>query len=390
MGYQPQTPTITSPTTGGNSTVTPLGGSATFTGTGELNTAPDVMVSCFTDEDGTLFFDFSNDGTNWDSVFPPNGFEVTGGINEFHIAVKGPRYFRCRLVNGSVAQTVLRLYTHYGSFKDGRSPISSTIGADADAIIVRSVDSRIDLALGRFQGMVSDTKFGRVSNLDAADPPVDIWAFGDDTVSPRSSAKTFPTSAATIYLASSNAGDTTQTVDVDYIDANGDAQTASAVALNGQTPVSIGATGLDVNRIKVVSATGAAGVVYASITNNFTGGAPNNVTDILAVAPAGYQQSQLSHFTVPLGKTLIMNRIFLSVARSSGSAGSARVLLKMKPFGQAERVIREFFLTTNYPIDPDNIALVIPARAQITWEVSSVSDTDSSFSVAWGYDLVAD
>lgn len=44
---------------GVNSTITPLAGSGTFTGTGELNNFPDVMISCQTDVEGTLYFEFS-------------------------------------------------------------------------------------------------------------------------------------------------------------------------------------------------------------------------------------------------------------------------------------------------------------------------------------------
>ena len=101
----------------GNSTTELLGSGGTFTGTGELSSAPDVMASCYSDTSGTLYFDFSTDGTNWDSTFPPTGFDVTGGINEFHIGVKGPRYFRARFVNGSTAQTEFRLGVYYGKFK---------------------------------------------------------------------------------------------------------------------------------------------------------------------------------------------------------------------------------------------------------------------------------
>lgn len=52
-----------------NNSTTPLTAGATFTGTAEQNNFPDVYISCVTDQAGTLYFDFSNDGTNW-NVFP--------------------------------------------------------------------------------------------------------------------------------------------------------------------------------------------------------------------------------------------------------------------------------------------------------------------------------
>ena len=77
------TPTFTSTV---NSTTTPLTGSATFTGTWELTEAPEVAVQCKSDVAGTLYFDFSPDGTNVDSTFPVNGFTVSAGVSEFHRA----------------------------------------------------------------------------------------------------------------------------------------------------------------------------------------------------------------------------------------------------------------------------------------------------------------
>lgn len=111
-----------------NTTTTPLSGGSTYTGAADRNSLPDVMVSCQTDADGTLYFDFSVDGTNW-STFPTAGFAVSAGIHEFHTAVKGPRDFRVRLVNGSGAQSYLRLYTYFGTFrqdtaKRSRPPIA--------------------------------------------------------------------------------------------------------------------------------------------------------------------------------------------------------------------------------------------------------------------------
>jgi len=121
-----------------NTTIETLGANETYTGTGELNYLRDVMVSCKSNQAGTLYFDFSNDNTNWDT-FPTNGFTVSAGIHEFHTAVKGPRYFRVRYVNGSAAQEYLRLYTYYGEFRQGNLPLNQSIASDADSIVTQSV-----------------------------------------------------------------------------------------------------------------------------------------------------------------------------------------------------------------------------------------------------------
>lgn len=121
-----------------NTTTVNLVSEATYTGTWELNDARDVMVSCKSDIAGTLYFDFSNDGILADS-FPVAGFTVAANIHEFHVAVKGPRYFRARFINGVGAQSSFRLYTYYGDFRQGNLPLNAGISSDNDAIIVRSV-----------------------------------------------------------------------------------------------------------------------------------------------------------------------------------------------------------------------------------------------------------
>ena len=122
----------------GNSTTTTLDADATFTGSAEQNEFSDVMVSCFSDTAGTLYFDFSVNGTDW-RTFPVAGFSVSANIHEFHTAVKGPRYFRVRFVNGSSAQSTFQLYTYFGQYRQGNSPLNQSVGKDSDAITARVI-----------------------------------------------------------------------------------------------------------------------------------------------------------------------------------------------------------------------------------------------------------
>ena len=145
----------------GNSSTTALNNAATYTGTGELNNYPDVMVSCKTDQSGVLYFDFSNDNSNWDT-FPSSGFKVAASIHEFHTAVKGPRYFRVRFTNDSGSnQTYLRLYTYYGNYRQPNAPLNQALGLDADAILTRPTFPWLDAARNLVTGMIVVKKFGR-------------------------------------------------------------------------------------------------------------------------------------------------------------------------------------------------------------------------------------
>jgi hypothetical protein len=110
-----------------------------YIGISELNTQPDVMVSLKSDTSGIEHLDFSVDNVLWDT-FPVSGFQASANIHEFHIAVKGVRYFRIRFENGSAAATTaFRVNTYFGVFRQGNLPLNQSVGADSDSTIVRAV-----------------------------------------------------------------------------------------------------------------------------------------------------------------------------------------------------------------------------------------------------------
>lgn len=99
-----------------NTTVRALHAGEEFIGEQEFNSTRDVMVSCKSDTAGTIFFEFSVDGQNWE-VYPSYGFEVNANEHFLKVVQKGPMHFRVRYVNGENDQTYFRLYTYYGSFR---------------------------------------------------------------------------------------------------------------------------------------------------------------------------------------------------------------------------------------------------------------------------------
>lgn len=91
-----------------------------------------------TDEDGTLFFDFSLDGGTTFSSYPVNGISVASGINEVHTAYKGSRSMRVRFV-GTGGRTYFRLLTDYSpSPLPLSAPLDQSLSADQDATVVRA------------------------------------------------------------------------------------------------------------------------------------------------------------------------------------------------------------------------------------------------------------
>lgn len=371
----------------GNTTTTPLAGGATFTGQWERVNSPDVMVSCRTDgaDGATLFFDFSPDGTNLDSTFPPAGFKV-GSFNEFHTAVKGNRFFRVRLVNNASAQTFLRLFTYYGRFRQGNLPISSDIGEDADAIVVRSVNSELDLALGRFGGLTPGTKFGRNPDVDTGIPE-DIW-HGGGTYTGHPVSFT----PETVNVRSDNANDAAagtgaRTVRIFGLKTSASTEYESEdITLNGTSNVASVESWWRINRAYVLTA-GSGGENAGIIT------VESSVTtaNVFAQMPVGFNQTQIAAYTVPAEMRMLVKRVRVSIVRNNGSAGSATISFRIREPGGVYRAIRPFEVQTGGPVNYTEFAgEVFPAGSDVKFRVDQVSDNNTICEAAFEYVLTAE
>ncbi|MGI9492886.1 MAG: hypothetical protein ACR2QF_10860 [Geminicoccaceae bacterium] len=362
-----------------NRSVTPLAGDATFTGTGELNYHPDVMVICQTDAAGTLFFDFSLDDGNW-TTFPVNGFVVADGINEIHVAVKGPRWFRARYVNGSSAQTYFRLSTFYGEYEKLNAPLNQSIGSDAGATIVRSVDSILDLQRGQFGGMSIGDKFGYSSGLGTSiqdsNPAswADLWAYGGQ--------RTSPSGSFTPFMASDDSADTSIDIEWTYQDAAGVEQIVMVAtdASDGQTPVSLGVTATEVYRGKNSGSADLAGGVSCTTANNFTAGVPDNQNEVLAHIPIGSGQTQVLAGRAPANKLYLLQSLALYMSRSSGAAGSGIVDFQIRKSGEVFVSKRHMSISTSYPIQEDLRALNLEAGDDYRTRIRDISDNSTTIS----------
>lgn len=109
-----------------------------YSGVGEQNDFSYVAVNLQTDENGTLTFEFSQDGVNY-STYPTTEFSIESGVNEVHGAWKGTRYVRV-VFTGTGGRTFFRLSTMYSNEPIIlTAPLNQAIGNDQDASIVRSV-----------------------------------------------------------------------------------------------------------------------------------------------------------------------------------------------------------------------------------------------------------
>lgn len=295
-----------------NSSTTPLASGATFTGTGEQNDLPQLGVMVKTDNTGTLYFDFSNDGINWDSTFPVNGFKLAANISEFHTAVKLGRFFRVRLVNDVGAQSYLRLTTYYGgNFLPSAAPLNQAAGLDQDAIFTRNSLAQDEIRLGRRVGVEGWNKFGYRTGLTSGGGEQTVWATTGN-FTPLAVAETFDIEYDGTSGGSTDGDGTVGARELTfyYIDEDGlPAIATHTLGTDGNDTTVF--TGLGINRI-AVSATG----------NNNT-----NSNDILvkattstttqAIIPASDGVTQQAIFFVGSNHISIAKYLKLSISSSS-------------------------------------------------------------------------
>lgn len=285
-----------------NSSTSALSSGATFTGSGEFTDEPDVMLVCETDNTGTLYTDFSQDGTNW-TTFPTAGFKLASGINEFHTAVKGPRYQRTRLVNDTGAQSYLRLSTYYGDFKQGNAPLNQPYGLDSDSRLVRPSLPWLDISRGLVTGLEAIQKFGRNDSVSTSFVPV---AMGSVYQTPQSGSATALRIAAGGNANDTAAGTGARSVTFEGLDENF-ALASEAVATAGASASS--ATTTTFTRLfrayltpstgSGTYATAAAGSHSGTITiENSAGGTTWGIIDATGF-PKG--QSEIAAYSVPTG-----------------------------------------------------------------------------------------
>ena len=300
-----------------NNTSTLLTAGATFTGIGEdVSMYPSVVIACKTDQNGTLYVDFSPDNTNWDNSL---SFTVTAGINEVHRITVTRKYFRVRFTNTSASnQTYLRLQSLFGNQSYLTSALNSSVQQDSDAITVRSIDSHLEIAAGKFTGYLPVNKFGTNGDIDVGTE--DIWGVGGTWIP--------PTSAGTVALVSTSASDTSagvgaRTVIVNGLNASYE-DTTETVILKGTTSVNTVNSYIIIHSILVETA-GSGGTAVGDITAKSNGGG----TPILGGILIGTNHSQIAIYQIPSGYTGYMSNY------EGGMQGGGTLDLKLfiKPFG---------------------------------------------------------
>lgn len=357
----------------GNSSTTPLNTLDTFTGTGtDVIAYASVVVAVKTDQDGTLYIEFSPDNTNWDSSL---SFSITASVNEVHRIVITRRYFRARFTNTSASnQTYFRLQSLGGSQTNLTSPLKSSIQQDADAITARIVDPEIAISEGLFSGYSVINKFGRNSDVDTATVPEDIWNGGGAYAG-------FPVTAPEQFEVFSSSASDKGVLTFTYLPTStSTAYLTAQVTLNGTTPVATGVTGYRMHTAQYNTG--------ASTTFNVGTITLRHITtkaNIFCVMPIGRSQTNVAAYTIPFGYTGYIKRIFCRVI--GATTGTVDGALWIRSSGMSPRLRRPFTAATADAFSEMPYGgLPVSAQSDIMVRISSASA--NNLDVIAGYDLI--
>lgn len=342
-----------------NSSTVTLASSATFTGTAEdVSRFNSVIVSAKTDFDGTLYMEFSTDGTNWDSSLT---YSLAASTNEVHRLTISKKYYRTRFTNTSGStQTYFRLQTIFGSFGTLNTSLNSIVQRDADALLVRPMDFNLMLSEGLYENTTVTTKDGFNEDIDIATVPEDIINGGSTYAG-------FPTGAvetAEIVVAGADTG----TVYYSYLEsATSTDYVFGSKAVAGAATYALGHNIWRCNFAYFVSSS-PTGFNAGDITirNNPT------TTNVFCIIPTGYSQSYCSAYTVPYGSSIYIDRITGSLRGST--TGSLDGFFWYRPYGESPRYRFPFELQYgSLYFDDVDYLVKIPERTDICPRILAAS-----------------
>lgn len=368
-----------------NSTTTPLGSGETYTGTGEQNHHAQVMVYCISDTAGTLFLDWSNDGSTW-YAFPVAGIAVLASIPKFWVAVKGGRYFRVRFVNSASAQSSFDLSTYFNAnFVPSVSALGISWNKDDPAQLVRiGSDHALDISRGFAGGQSGVGKFGANPNV-AASSTEDViftgtinWLTAATTVRIKSGGNTNDTSS----------GSGAQQVIVEGLDENWE-EASETITTNGSSAsTATTTTFIRLNRAYV----GNVGTYTGANTGNITIENSGGGTDLLTIE-AGVGQTQSSAYTIPAGKTGYLTRV--RVGSTTAKASDISFWQRRNaddvttPF-TGKRLVRRFLgVAGSRPVDFETYPS-FPARTDLWASITTGSGAAGAGEIAYDLILVDD
>src|SRR5574343_246628 len=337
----------------GNSSTSALNAAATYTGTFiDVSPFASVVVAVKTDQAGSLFIDFSPDGTNVDSTLT---FTVAAATNEVHRVTVTRKYFRVRFTNTSASnQTYMRLQSMAGSYQALTSALNAVVQSDQDTLVVRPLDFNLMTAEGLYQNHANTIKDGIKLDIDAGSGLADDIS---NELPAGSSYTGFPASpvASEIVVAGADTG----TVYYSYMGTDTDTDyTIAAKAVTGAGTYSLGHNIWRCNFAYFVKNSTTA-LNAGNITVQATGGA-----NVFCRIDAGYGQTFCAAYTVPYQTSIYLDRLNGNMRGSS--TGAMDSFFWYRPYGESPRLRFPFELQYgSLFFDDIDYLNKIPARADL-------------------------
>jgi hypothetical protein len=237
-------------------------------------------------------------------------------------------------------------------------------------------NDNILIPAGVKSGYSSINKFGENNDVDSG-AAEDIWNQGG--------LMTYSTIADIDTISSSQAADSQQ-IEIQGLDSNYNLSTQIAT-LDGQNKVTISPSLIRVFRMKNLSSTDLTGIVYCYVDSAITNGVPNDTTKIRAIINATDNQTLMSHYTIPAGKTGFMSNFVTTIGRTITSV--AHMHLNIREFGKSFAVKASFDLdssSTSIYLRKYEPYLKIDAKSDIKFTCASVTANNTVITAQ--YDLI--
>lgn len=398
-----------------NSTSTTLGASATFTGSAErINGYGIIYINVYSDvassTDG-LHIEQSSDGTNWDHC---DEYTVPANSGKNYSINPHAKYLRVIYINGPDAQTEFRLQTILKATGLASSHrIADAIIDDDDAELVTNVnkakrddgtyvnigatnsnnlrvtDAESGLAIAK--GDVTSTtfvhKFGNAPDFDASDGIITIWDGADDNFIDQMT-YVYSTSDDIDSVSSSSASDTFD-LEIQGLDVNGDI-VVQTVSLSGQTRVPLSTNLFRAFRMKNINSTDNVGHIYCYENTAIVSGVPSDSTKVRAIIQPTNNQTLMSLYTVPQGKTAYVRSWYGSIAGANKTSNYV-VDIRAREFEKVFQLKHRSSLAdngTSYIHHKYEEPPVYPALTDIEIRCRVTASGATAASVSAGFDIV--
>lgn len=229
------------------------------------------------------------------------------------------------------------------------------------------------VAIGAIGGWVSFRLFAMNDDVNGGGTTEDIWPMG--------TVKVWPTLADQAVVVSDNAADTSagtgaQTVFVGGLDEDYN-EVSEIVTMNGLANVNTINSYLRINRIYCLRV-GTAGVNVGNISISIGG-------DVQKYVEAGEGNCHCGFWTVPAGKTILINTYSAGVGRMGGSS-DAQIEGQIRLYDedsndnyQSWRTISDIYLYNGGRHYNDGSVVSLPERTDIRGQITSTSATQCDF-----------